>query len=88
MKSDGPLDRYFNNNLKVAKENMGVLEQYSSNSTTLLTRQLEVLVTNNKLLREVADKMSSRPNNSVNINGQSIDSAGVTTLRDVQGAWA
>jgi len=87
MKSDGPLDRYFNNNLKVAKENMSVLEQYSSNSTTLLTRQLEVLVTNNKLLREVADRMSVRPNNSVNINGQSIDSAGITTLRDVQGAW-
>lgn len=88
MKTDGPLDRYFSNNLKVAKENMGVLEQYSNNSTSLLTRQLEVLVTNNKLLREVADRMSVRPNNSVNINGQSIDSAGVTTLRDVQGAWA
>ena len=88
MKTDGPLDRYFSNNLKVAKENMGVLEQYSNNSTTLLTRQLEVLVTNNKLLREVADRMSARPSNSVNINGQSIDSAGITTLRDVQGAWA
>ena len=88
MKTDGPLDRYFSNNLKVAKENMGVLEQYSNNSTSLLTRQLEVLVTNNKLLREVADRMSVRPNNSVNINGQSIDIAGITTLRDVQGAWS
>lgn len=89
MKAGGPLDKYFNNNIKETQTNTSILKKYAINSTELLSRQIDILVENNRVLKQVADKLSTKQNNSpVTVNNTNYSNADDNTLRNVQAMYA
>lgn len=89
MKAGGPLDKYFNNNIKETQNNTNILKKYAINSTELLSRQIDILVENNRVLKQVVDKLSvKQPSNAVTVNNNSYIGSDDNTLRNVQALYA
>ena len=57
MKGGGPMDKFFNENLKVSKNNNDTLTSISNLHGELLTKQLLELFKNNKLLTDIKNNL-------------------------------
>jgi len=62
MKEGGPLDKFFNKNLKANQEGNTILKKYAENSSDIMSKQLKLLSDNNKLLSTLVEKLNSPVN--------------------------
>ena len=62
MKTDGPLDKFFKNNMKSTEEGNTILKKYAEVSSNILEKQLRLLDDNNKLLNDLVKNMSTPTN--------------------------
>lgn len=62
MKEGGPLDKFFNKNIKVSQEGNNILKTYAENTSDIMSKQLKLLSDNNKLLSTLVEKLNSPVN--------------------------
>lgn len=85
MKEGGPMDKFFNKNIKVSEEGNTILKRYADISSDMLNTQTKLLTENNKMLSMLLEKLStpsnivSRPTIIKNNFGSNSD------LRSIQG---
>jgi hypothetical protein len=88
MKEGGPMDKFFNKNIKVSEEGNYILKKYAEISSNIFEKQLRLLDENNKALN-ILVKNLSKPANVVSsptvINNNFSNS---NSLRNLQGAPA
>ena len=85
MRENGPMDKYFINNLKTTNNGNKILENYSNKSTSLLTEQIRLLTQANQFLSELSVKLSQPSNivSSPTVISNSFSSG--VSLRAIQG---
>lgn len=85
MKEGGPMDKFFNKNIKVSEEGNTILKKYADISSNMLNKQTNLLTENNRMLSMLLEKLStptniiSRPTIIKNNFGTNSD------LRSIQG---
>jgi hypothetical protein len=84
-KLGGPFDKIFTSNLEVNKQGNNILKKYAEDSSDLLSKQLNLLTENNRLLNSLTLSLKTPTNNvskSTNITNTFANS---NTLRSIQG---
>lgn len=85
FKKDGPLDTMFNKNLKTSQENNSILKKYAEDSSDLLSKQLNLLTENNRLLNSLTLSLKAPASNISKSTNISNTFNGSNTLRGLQG---
>lgn len=85
FKPGGPIDKYFNKTAELTKENNKVLKTFADNQDGLLLKQIDILIKNNKLLAEIAQKLNtpqqSQGTNATVINNHFGDGMSLRSLQ-------
>lgn len=84
-KGDKKMDTYFSNNLQVGKEGNDLFKRYAEYSSDNLTKQLKLLLENNKYLADISEKLAAPANFVSSPTFINNGYGGANSLRSLQG---